>query len=81
MKKSRFLSKSADSIQVGERIWVYGKFVVVTQVKLLVIHPMQFIEIWITGVAPPLRVPAGWQIKVERLGRLPPIPENSSENS
>lgn len=64
MPKVPFTPKSADSIRAGDRILAHGSWMLVAKTRHVNRHPVQLYEIYLEGLEPCLRVPAGWQIKV-----------------
>ncbi len=72
MKKSLFTPRDVTSLAVGDRIHVYGSFMAVVKLHRVYIKrseapPIELVELWVEGIPTPLRVPAGWQVKVSKV--------------
>lgn len=66
MKKNEFELVNADSIKVGYKFRIYGAWYKVIKINHLNRHPVQLYEFYFDEFREPLRVPAGWQVRIKR---------------
>lgn len=64
MSKENFEVKNSDAVRAGDKIKVYGQYLTVLKTKHLNRHPYQLYEFKLAEFVEPLRIPAGWAIKV-----------------
>lgn len=67
VKKSEFENKNADVVKVGDKLYIYGKWLVVKRVHHINQHPYQLYEFLFDEFRSCLRVPAGWQVRVRKV--------------
>ena len=63
--KEKIIIKDSAVVKVGDKVLVYGMFLEVIKTNKMNRHPIQLVELYFAEFREPLRIPAGWQIKVE----------------